>query len=89
MASDISYTTGDTETGANITDIGTRWHRTAQYLVADVMEAETGITAEAAVHKGYMVQTPTPPQPHQDGEETWGGGRLVTKEVGWCRRTMD
>ena len=58
---------------------------TVQYLVADEMVTlgeETGITAEAEVHEGVMVQTPTPP--HQDrqkirggGQNCWEGGRLL------------
>ena len=63
MASEIRDPTGDTETGSDITDIGTRSHRTAQDLLADVVEADTGITAEAAAREGAMVQTPTPPPP--------------------------
>ena len=61
MASETRYPTRDTGTGAGTTDIGTRRHRTARYLVADVVEADTGITAEAAVREGAMVQAPTPP----------------------------
>ena len=49
MASESRDPTGDTGKGANTTDIGTRRHRTARYLVAEKGEAETGITAEAAV----------------------------------------
>ena len=70
MASESRDPTGDTGTGADITDIGTRRLRTAQDLVADVVEAETLITAEAEVREGAMVQTPTPP--HQDGQKTRG-----------------
>ena len=61
MASELRYPTGDTGKGADITDIGDRRHRTARYSVADMVEAETGTTAEAAVREGAMVQTPTPP----------------------------
>ena len=63
MASESRDPTGDTGTGADITDIVTRRLRTAQDSVADVVEAETEITAEAAVREGEMVQTPTPPPP--------------------------
>ena len=49
MALEIRDHTGDTKTGADITDTGTQRNRTAQYLVVDVVEEETGITAEAAV----------------------------------------
>ena len=41
MASESRDPTGDTGTGAGITDIGTQRLRTARYLVADVAEAET------------------------------------------------
>ena len=61
MASEIRDPTGDTGTGAYITDIGTWRHITERELVADVVEADTGITAKAAVREGFMVQTPTPP----------------------------
>ena len=61
MESENRYPTGDTVPGADITDIGTWRIRTARDLVADVAEAETEITAEAAVGEGEMVQTPTPP----------------------------
>ena len=61
MASESRYPTGDTGTGADFMDIGTRRLRTARYLVADMVEAEMEITAEAAVLKGAMVQTPIPP----------------------------
>ena len=40
---------------------------TAQDWVAEVVEVETVTTAEAAVRKGAMVQTPTPL--HQDGQK--------------------
>ena len=73
MASEIRDPTRDTGKGADITDIGTWRHRTAQDLVADVVEAEMGTTAEAAVREGAIVQTPTPP--HQDGQKTQGGGQ--------------
>ena len=61
MAPESRDPTGDTGTWADITDIGTWRLRTEQYLVADVAEAETEITAEVAVGKGEMVQTPSPP----------------------------
>ena len=41
MALESKDPTGDTRTGADITDIGNRRLRTARYLVADVAEAET------------------------------------------------
>ena len=55
-----------------------------KYLVAYVVEAETVITAEAAVRKGGMVQTPTPPT--KTGRKIGAADRPVAKEVGWCRR---
>ena len=61
MASEIRTPTGDTGTGAEFTDIGTWRLRTVRDLVAAVVEAETEITAEAAVREGEMFQTPTPP----------------------------
>ena len=61
MASESRDTTGDTGAGAGITDIGIQRLRTAQYLVAAVVEAETEITEEAVVREGEMVQTPPPP----------------------------
>ena len=79
MALESRYPTRDTGKGADITDIGTRRLRTAQYLVADMAEAETEITAKAAVGEGAMVQTPPPP--HQDGQKTWGGGQNVHEGV--------
>ena len=63
MALESRDPTGDTGTGADITDIRTQRLRTAQDLVANVAEAETEITAEAAVREGEMVQTPPPPPP--------------------------
>ena len=71
MASESRYPTEETGTGADVTDIGNQRLRTAQDLVADVVETETEITTEAAVRKGEMVQTPTPP--HHDGQKTRGG----------------
>ena len=73
MALESRDPTGGTGTGADFTNIGTRILRMAQDSVADVAEAETEITAEAAVCEGSMVQTPTPP--HQDGHKTRGGGQ--------------
>ena len=61
MASESRYPAGDTGTGADFTDIGTWRLITAQDLVAAVVDAETEITADEAVRKGAMVQTPTPP----------------------------
>ena len=65
MASEIRHPTGGTGTGADITAIGNPRHRTAQDLVADVVEVETGTAAEAAVRDEAMVQTPTPPHPRR------------------------
>ena len=76
--------TGDTGTGVEITDIGTWRQRTARYLVADVVEAETGMTAEAAVREGAMVQTQIPPT--KMGRKLGTADRPVTKEVDWSRR---
>ena len=84
MASEIRDPTGDTGKGAEITAIGTRRHRTARYLVADGAEVETGTTAEAAVHEGAMVQTPTPPT--NMGRKLGAVDRPVTKEVGRRRQ---
>ena len=56
----------DTRTGAGVTVKETQRDNTtgtARYLGVDVVEVETGKTAEAVVHKGAMVQTPTPPPP--------------------------
>ena len=75
--------TGDTGTGADITDIGTQRLRMARYLVADVAEAETEITAEAAVYEGEMVQTPTPPT--KKDRKIGAAERTVAKEVGRSR----
>ena len=49
MVSESRDTMGDTGTREDFTDIGTRRLRTARDLVADVAEAKTEITAEAAV----------------------------------------
>ena len=84
MAEDIRDPTGDTGTGADITVIGTLRHRTARYSVADVVEVETGITEEAAVRKGAMVQKQTPPT--KTGRKLGAEDRLVAKEVGRRRR---
>ena len=84
MASESRDPTGNTGTGAYFTDIGTQILRTAQYLVADVAEAETEITVEAAVRKGAMVQTPTPPtKTNRNLEEA---DITVAKEVDRRRR---
>ena len=59
MAAEIGDPTGDTGTGAEITDKETWRHRitgTAQDLVADVVEVETGTTSEAAVREEAMVK---------------------------------
>ena len=61
MTSESRDHTGDTGTGADITDIGTRRLRTARDLVAYMAEAETDITVEEVVCKKAMVQIPTPP----------------------------
>ena len=61
MASESRDPTGDNGTGADFTDIGTWRLRTTRDSVAEVVEAESDITAEAAVKKGAMVQTPTLP----------------------------
>ena len=66
------------------TDIGSRRLRTARDSVADMAEAKTEMTAEAAVCKGAMVQTPT--SPHQDRQKLGVADRTVAKEVGWRRR---
>ena len=84
MASEIRDPTGVTGSGADITTIGIRRHRTAQYLVADVVEVETGTMAEAAVREGTIVQTPTPPT--KTGRKIGATDRPVVKEVGWRRR---
>ena len=84
MASESRYPTGDTGTGVDFTDIGTRRLITARYLVADVAEAETEITAEAAVREGAMVQTPTPPT--KKYRKLGAAERTVVKEVGRRRR---
>ena len=84
MAAEIRDPTGCTGTGAEITYIGTRRHSitgTAQDLVADMVEVEMGTTAEAAVRKGGMVQTPTPP-PTKTGRKLGAADRPVAKEVG-------
>ena len=84
MALEIRDPTGDTGTGADITDIGTRKHRTAQDLVADVVEAEIVITAEAAVNEGAMVQTLTPPTKRE--RKLGAADRPVAKQIGWRRQ---
>ena len=77
MAEEIRDPTGDTGTGVEITAIGTQRHRTAQYLVVDVVEVETGTTAEAEMREGDMVQT-SPPS-HQDRQKTQGDGQTGRK----------
>ena len=81
-ATDIRDPTGDTGTGAGATVKETRRNSTtgtAQDLVADVMEVETGTTVEAAVRGEAMVQTPTPP-PRRQPENS--GGRHTGREGG-------
>ena len=68
-AVEIRDPTRDTGTGAVVTAKEIRRESitgTALYLVADVVEVETGTTTEVAVREGGMVQTPPPP--HQDGQ---------------------
>ena len=84
MALEIRDPTGDTKTGAEITDTGTQRNRTARYLVVDVVEEETGITAEVAVREGDMVQTPTPPT--KTYRKLGAADRPVAKEVGRRRQ---
>ena len=76
MAADIRDPMGDIATGAEIMAMETRRHSimgTAQDSVVDVVEVETGTTAEVAVLEGAMVQTPPPP--HQYGQKTRSGGQ--------------
>ena len=75
----------DTGTGADITDIGTRRHITAQDLVADVVGAKAGATSWAEVCEGAMVQTPTP-QPRW-AEKIGAIERPGAKEGGWHRQS--
>ena len=74
MAAEIGDPTGDTGTGAEITAKVT-WRQkitgTARYLVADVVEVDTGTTAEAAVREGATVKKPPPPPPRQAGNLRW------------------
>ena len=87
MAAEIGDPTEDTETGAEITAKETWRHSitgTARYLVAGVVEVETGTTAEAAVCEGGMVQTPNPPT--KTGRKLGAADRTFGKEVGWRRR---
>ena len=84
MASESRDPTGDTGTGADFTNIGTRILRMAQDSVADVAEAETEITVEAGVREGAMVQTPTPPT--KTDRKIGAADRTVAKEVGRRRR---
>ena len=57
---------------------------TALNLVADVMEVETGTTAEATVREGAMVQTPPPPT--KTKRKFGMAVRTVGKEVGRRRK---
>ena len=79
MASEIRDPTGDTGSGTDITTIGIRRHRTAQYLVADVVEVETVTMAEAAVREGTIVKTPTPPPPTKTDRKLGAAERTVAK----------
>ena len=86
MAADIRDPTGDTGTGAEITAKETQRHSitgTAQDSLADVVEADTGKTAEAAMREGAMVLTPTPPT--KAGMRLGAVDRPVRKEVSWGR----
>ena len=80
MVSESRDPTGETGTRVNFTDIRTRRLRTARYLVADVLETETEITAEAAACKGKMFQTPT--LPTKTDRKLGAEDRTATKEVG-------
>ena len=84
MALESRDPTRDTGTGEDITDIGTLKLRTAKYLAAAVVEAETEITEEAAVREGAMIQTPTPPT--KTDRKLGAADRTDAKEVGRCRR---
>ena len=84
MASESRDTTGDTGTGVDITDIGTRRLRTARDSVAAVVEEETEITEEAAVREGEMVQTPTPTT--KTDRKIGAADRMDAREVGRCRK---
>ena len=69
-AAEIGDPTGDTRTEAGVTVKETQKDsipETAQDLVTDMVEVDTGTTAEVAVREGAMVQTPTPL--HQDGQK--------------------
>ena len=57
---------------------------TARDLVADVVEVETGTTADAAVCEGAMVQTPKPPT--KTGRTLRAAERPFAKEVGRRRQ---
>ena len=87
MALDSRDPTGGTGAGADITDIGTWILRTAQDLVAAVVEAETEITTEAAVREGAMVQKLTPP--NKMDRKLGTADRTVAKEVGRRRRNYE
>ena len=71
MTAEIRDPRGDTGTGVEITAIGNRRHRTSRDLVADMVEVETGKTAEAAVSEGGMVQTQTPPPIRAENSGRW------------------
>ena len=73
MALESRDPTGDTGTGADITDIVTRRLRMARGLVEAVVEAETEITEEAEVRGGEWFKHQPPP--HQYGQKTWSGGQ--------------
>ena len=75
---------GDTGIGAEVMDIRTRRLITAQDLVADVAEADTEITAKAAVGKEAMVQTPSPLT--KTDRKLNAADRTDVKEVGRRRR---
>ena len=86
-AAEIGDPTGDTGTGAGVTVKETRKDSItgrAQDWVADVVELETGKTAEAAVREGAMVQTPTPPT--KTGSKLGAEVITVGKEVGRRRK---
>ena len=82
MVLENRHPTGDTGTGAVIR---TRRLRMARDLVADVAAVETEITADVAVGKGAMVQTPTPP-PTKTDRKLGAADRTDAKEVGRRRR---
>ena len=79
MVADIGDPSGGTGTGVGDTVPETQRDRTTgmvRYLVADevvTLVEGMGITAEAAVREGDMVQTPNPS--HQDGQKIRGGNQ--------------